>query len=261
MKHSLLILAAAAAFCVPSFAQQNIRVRNLSTSTNVLNVEQLRSTEQPVQINRFLFAGYNTLCLPMTLSADQLQAAAKDVRVERLAAIGQEGSTLNLYFVDCTAVGIQAGVPYLIFSPTMQNLRARTIDADGIGTQLVPVTMSDQLGNRVTFSSSWQSTQGDGRYGIPAKQDVEVLESVLLRTDGEKTFLPTRCGVTWEAQSLTATDIVIQHAPSLAALPTGIREQLTESRQSSNTYDLSGRKVTNAKRGIVIVDGEKVAVK
>lgn len=260
MKKTLLSLVAAATLAVPAFAQP-ARVRQLSTTAQTLNVEQLQTAEQTVQLNRFLFAGYNTLCLPMTLSAQQLQEAARDLRVERLAAMAQEGSTLNLYFVDCTADGIQAGVPYLVYSPTTQNFRARTSDVMGISTSLRPVTLTDQLGNRVSFSSSWQSLQGDGRYGIPAQQNVDVLESVLVRTTGEKTFLPTRCGFTWEEQANGATDLVIQHAGSLAALPTGIREQLTDNRQGGAAYDLGGRKVNGATRGIIVVDGNKVAVK
>ena len=108
MKHFTLALVAAAAFCSQAFAQN--RVKNLYTSSETLNVSMLNN-EQPVQINRTLFAGYNTICLPMSLTAAQLQAAAKDVQVERLISIGQEGSTLNLYFLDCTSEGIEAGVP------------------------------------------------------------------------------------------------------------------------------------------------------
>ena len=100
MKHFTLALVAVAAFCSQAFAQN--RVKNLYTSGTTLNVSLLSNDEQPVQINRTLFAGYNSICLPMSLSAEQLQAAAKGVQIERLISIGQEGSTLNLYFMDCT---------------------------------------------------------------------------------------------------------------------------------------------------------------
>ena len=119
MKKLMFTLMAAAMTLVPAIAQN--RVKYLSTTTETLNVSELQVADQTVQISRYLFAGYNTICLPMTLSAEQLQAAAKDVRVERLAAIKQEGSTLNLYFVDCTDEGIQAGLPYLIYSPKIVN--------------------------------------------------------------------------------------------------------------------------------------------
>ena len=257
MKKLMLSLLAAATLCVPALAQN--RVKYLSTSTESLNVSELQVADQSVQISRFLFPGYNTLCLPMTLSADQLQAAAKDVRVERLAAMRQDGSTLCLYFVDCTSDGIQAGMPYLIYSPKMQNLTARSADAMGVGTDLRAVSLSDNAGNRVVFTSSWQSVAGDARrYGIPAKQDVEMLESVLFPTSAEKTFLPTRCGVVWDQQNATAQDIVIRHASADEA--TAINAIAAENK-AAEVYDLAGRRVTTAQRGVYVVDGKKKAVK
>ena len=255
----LIVTLMAIAICVPSMAQN--RVKYLSTTTEKLNVSELTVANQTVQISRFLFAGYNTICLPMTLSAEQLQAAAKDVRVERLAAIRQEGSTLNLYFVDCTSEGIEAGVPYLIFSPKMQSLRARSADALDVNSELQTIRLSDGLGNRISFSSSYESMKGEAkRYGIPAKQDVEVLESVLMATDSEKTFLPTRCGITWDQQAATATELKVKHAASVEEV-TAINA-VNGAKGVSAVYDLAGRRVNDTtKKGIYVVDGKKTAVK
>ena len=117
MKKLLLALAIAATFCASAFAQNN-RVVNLSTNSDNLNVMRMQNSEQTVSLNRYLFAGYNTLCLPVSMSAQQIDVAAPGLKVERLAGIGMEGSTLCLYFIDCTDEGIEAGYPYLIFSPT-----------------------------------------------------------------------------------------------------------------------------------------------
>ena len=116
MKHLVLTLIAATALCVPASAQN--RVKNLSTNGEKLDVKELQVEGQKVTVTRYLFAGYNTLCLPMSMTADQMAVAAKDLKVERLAAIKQEGTVLNLYFVDCTREGIEAGKPYLVYSPT-----------------------------------------------------------------------------------------------------------------------------------------------
>ena len=188
MKQIVLTMLAFAMTCSAT-AQ---KVRNLYTETQTLKVEQVQDTDMPIQVNRYLFAGYNTLCLPMTLSAEQLAATAKDVRVERLAAIRQEGSTLQLLFVDCTNEGIEAGMPYLIFSPTKQYLRAKNTEANGVDTDIKTIRMDDGKGNQVSFASSWNKRQKNGLYGIPAKQNVEILESVLVRTTEELSFLPTR---------------------------------------------------------------------
>jgi hypothetical protein len=268
MKHFTLLLMAAATICTSAIAQP--RPKYVYTSTTTLNVEALQNQTQPVVLNRTLFAGYNTICLPMSLSAEQLQAAAKDVQVERLEVIRQEGNTLNMYFLDCTNEGIEAGVPYLIFSPTFQTLHANTTQASGFSTELKSVSKSDGAGNTVTFGSSWETLKVEGRYGIPAQQDTYILESILIRTEGDKAFLPTRCGFTWDQQTSDATELEIKHVTSLDDIETSI-EKLQATNATVDVYNAQGTLVlshTNinaAKKslpqGIYVVKGQKFAVK
>jgi hypothetical protein len=267
MKHFTLLLVVLAAMCTQSMAQN--RVKNIYADANSLKVELLQNTEQTVQLNRYLYAGYNTICVPMSMNAEQLAAAANDVRVERFAGIGQEGTTLCLYFVDCTNEGIEAGYPYLIYSPKSQYFRAKNTEALEINTQLRNLTMTDNAGNQVTFGSSWQSMLKDGRYGIPAQQNVTPLESVLVRTEADKTFLPTRCGFTWDKQ-VNATDLQIKHVSSMAEV-TSIRTLGKKANNVTNVYDLKGNLVKKQVKkgdalnslptGIYVIDGEKVTVK
>lgn len=267
MKHFTLLLMAAATLCTNAFGQT--RSKNIYTSSTTLNLEVLQNQAQPVTLNRTLFAGYNTICLPMNLSGEQLKAAANDVQIERLAAIRQEGSTLSMYFLDCTNEGITAGVPYLIFSPTMQTLHANTLEASGVSTELRNVTLSDNAGNTVTFGSAWETLKVDGRYGIPAQQDAYLLESVLVRTEGDKAFLPTRCGFTWDEQANTATALEIKHVTSLDDMATSI-EKLEASGTVVDIYNTQGTLVGQTSieaarqtlpQGIYVVKGHKFAVK
>lgn len=265
MKHLCLTLVAAATLCQPLSAQN--KVRYVSTNAPSLPVEQI--AEGTAQISRILFAGYNSICLPTTLDAEQLQTAAPGAQVERLAAIRQEGSVLCMYFLDCTDEGIEAGQPYLIYSPKLQTMRVSTANANGVSTRLQPVTLTDNDGNRIRFGSSWQSVSGNGRYGIPAQQDTDILQSILVSTTAEKTFLPTRCGFDWEAQSPTATTLEIRHVASLAGIETSISE-LRASDATVDVYDLSGRHAAQGRfsslnqqlaPGIYVVNGVKVAIK
>ena len=237
-RFSLLLLALTALFTTAS--AQKVRTKYLSTSSQTLNVSELLKADQTVQISRILLAGYNSICLPMTLSAEQLQEAAPDVRVERFTGMRQEADELQLFFVDCTSEGIEAGVPYLIYSPKTQYLRANSTNTDGVSTQLRDVTMTDAAGNRIVFGSRWEAVQSIGRYGIPAKQDTEVLESILTRTDGEQTFLPTRCGFDWEAQAPTATKLQIKH---VATADADRIAALKASNDIVDIYDTSGQLV------------------
>lgn len=253
MKKTLLALTIAALACSLGASAQN-RVKNVYTESKTLKVEQVANLDQPVQLNRYLFAGYNTLCLPMTVSGEQL--ATYNVRAERLAAIRQEGSTLCLYFVECTNEGLEAGMPYLIFSPTKQYLRLKNTDAMRSSQELKTVRMSDGQGNQVAFSSSWELKQKEGLYGIPAKQNVEILESVLMRTTKDQSFLPTRCGFNWEQQANGAETLEIRHATQ--AEVTAISEKLnSDGFATSPAYDLNGRQVTT-QRGIIIQNGKKI---
>lgn len=257
MKQIVLTMMALAMTCT---ATSQTKVRNLYTESQTLKVEQVQSTDNPVQVNRYLFAGYNTLCLPMTLSAEQLAATAKDIRVERLAAIRQEGSTLQLLFVDCTNEGIEAGMPYLIFSPTKQYLRAKNTEANGVDTEIKTIRLDDGQGNQVSFASSWNKRQKNGLYGIPAKQNVEILESVLVRTTEELAFLPTRCGFSWEQQAPTAENLEIIHT-NQAAL-TGIKDAKRETTSNGRYYDLNGRSTQSpSQKGVYIHDGKQVIIK
>lgn len=255
MKH-LFITIIASALCLTSSAQ----VKYVSTSTQRLNVEQLQDQTTASQVSRYFFAGYNTLCLPMSMSAGQLSEAAPGLTVERLVAIRQEGSVLNLYFADCTESGIEAGMPYLVYSPKSQSLRFLNTEAVSLSSELRAVCLSDGQGNRVTFSSSWEAMAKEGRYGIPAQQNVTPLESVLVRTDGDKTFLPTRCGFSWDSQSATATDLQIKHVSMGEA--TAIAGVTASKPAAGEAYDLNGRKVSGQmKRGVYVVDGGKRLVK
>ena len=255
MKQIVLTMMALAMTCAQTATAQT-RVKNLYTETQTLKVEQVQNMDTPIQVNRYLFAGYNTLCLPMTLSAEQFAAAAKDVRIERLAAIRQVGTTLQLCFVDCTNDGIEAGVPYLIFSPTRQYLRAKNTEAYAIGTELKTIRMEDGKGNQVSFASSWDKRQKNGIYGIPAKQDKEILDCILVRTTEELAFLPTRCGFSWEMQAADAKNIEIVHMN--ASDITAIGKQLKVENNNETIYDLNGRRVNAPAKGLYIQGGKKI---
>ena len=259
MKQIVLAMMAAALFSVQTATAQK-RVKNLYAEKQTLKVEQILDTETPVQVNRYLYAGYNTLCLPMTLDPEQLAATAKDIRVERLEAIRQEGTTLQLLFVDCTSEGIQAGVPYLIFSPTHQYLKVKNTDANVINIQIHAIRMDDGQGNRVTFSSSWNKRENDGLYGIPAQQNVEILESVLIRTTEKQSFLPTRCGFSWEHQAPAAEKLEIVHTNRAGIA--GIKDVKQNATNDNRYYDLGGRTTNKpSQKGIYIHGGKRVVVK
>ena len=253
MKQFVLVMMMATAVCTTALAQN--KVKNVYASSEKLNIEMLQNSDQTVQLNRYFFAGYNTLCLPMSVSAEQLG----DVKVERFAGIQQEGDVLNLYFVECTNDGIQAGVPYLVYSPKSQYMRIKNTDAMMIDNQLTAIHMNDGKGNMVTFGSSWEVSDKEGRYGIPAQQKVTPLEAVLIKTTAEQKFLPTRCGFTWDMQNATAKELRIVHLAESEV--TAIKNVTMMKNADDNIYDLNGRKVSQNSKGLLIQNGKKTVVK
>lgn len=253
MKQFVLVMMMATAVCTTALAQN--KVKNVYASSEKLNIEMLQNSDQTIQLNRYFFAGYNTLCLPMSVSAEQLG----DVKVERFAGIRQEGDVLNLYFVECTNDGIQAGVPYLVYSPKSQYLRIKNTDAMMIDNQLTAIHMNDGKGNMVTFGSSWEVSDKEGRYGIPAQQKVTPLEAVLIKTTAEQKFLPTRCGFTWDMQNATAKELRIVHLAESEV--TAIKNVTMMKNADDNIYDLNGRKVSQNSKGLLIQNGKKTVVK
>ena len=252
MKKLLLTLVVATAVSTTAFAQN--RVKNVYASASKLDVEMLQSN-QPIQLNRYFFAGYNTLCLPMSVSAEQLG----DIKVERFAGIQQEGNIVKLLFVECTNEGIQAGVPYLIYSPKSQYLRIKNSDAIAIDSQLKAVCMSDNKGNVVTFGSGWETIGKEGRYGIPAKQDVTPLEAVLMKTTTEQKFLPTRCGFIWNKQNSSAEELNIVHLAQSDV--TAIQSVNIQKADDGIYYNLQGQKMSKDAKGLRIQNGKKTIVK
>ena len=119
--------------------------------------------------------------------------------------------------------------------------------------------MMDGKGNVVTFGSSWELSDKAGRYGIPAQQKVTPLEAVLIKTTAEQKFLPTRCGFTWDMQNGTAKELRIVHLA--ASEVTTIKSVTMMKNSDENLYDLSGRKVSQNSKGLLIQNGKKTVVK
>lgn len=228
----------------------------LSTSST-MNFAKVTEATTNVYLNRVLYAGYNTICLPFSVSAEDLQTlVGEGVMLEKLAKV--EGSTLT--FLDVTSDGIEAGMPYLIFSPKQQTVRFQT-DKMTLVTEAQVLTIGG-----ASMSGKYAPTQEAGLYGIPAQQDTDILQSILIRTEADKTFLPTRCGF-----KVSNPDVapVIAHVTSLnEATPLS---KLMADNAKVNVYTIGGAAVKKNIRindamnsltpGVYVVNGQKMIVK
>ncbi len=276
MKHFTfpLLLAAALAISVPASAsKKNNKKLYISTYSATIQVPETVETALDITLFRSLYAGYNSICLPFDLTADEVKNSFGDVRLEQLTGCKQNGNALELYFADCTEQGLKAGMPYLIYSPVKKSVWVKQNGVRSATNTPVPVTINEAGGNRVTFCGVFEKVQPVGQYGIPASQALEgEVKSILVRTDGSKFFLPTRCGLEWESQANGATELLIKHVATADALGnvTGI-STLTAQNAPVDVYSLNGVLVKRQIRiseisrtldkGIYVINGEKFLVK
>lgn len=250
---TLAALVLAAGFSTMVSAQ-NV---TLSTSSKI-DFTRVKDNTATVRMNRVLYAGYNTICLPFSVSASDLQkAVGEGVMLEKL--VKAEAGVLT--FIDVTADGIEAGMPYLIYSPTKKVASFITGDLN-----LVEKPKTITVGG-ATMSGRFEPTQEMNLFGIPALQDDEILQSILVRTEGDKTFLPTRCGISYPAATETP---IIMHVTDMDGATTAIAAL-----QANNTrvdiYNTNGTLVKKSvgmndamntlSRGIYVVNGLKFVVK
>lgn len=229
---------------------------SLST-TSKIDFNKVTEKTKTIQMSRIFYAGYNTICLPFSVSAEDLQnLVGEGVMLEKLA----KAENNELTFLDVTSEGIEAGMPYLIYAPARKTVTFRTNDM-----QLVTTPTTITVGN-ATMSGKYEPTTASGLYGIPAQQNTDILQSVLVRTEGDKTFLPTRCGITYNNASEIPT---IKHVTSLNSETAISRLQATNAKV--DIYTVSGTLVKKGinmndamntlSRGIYVVNGQKFMVK
>lgn len=250
---ALALLMGASANCMAQ--SKNVY---LSTSTK-MDFTKVTTQTSSVYLNRILFAGYNTICLPFSVSAADVQSlVGEGVMLEKLVKVEND----KLTFLDVTDQGIEAGVPYLIYSPKEQTVKFQTNDLN-LCVQPTALTVGG-----VTMTGKYEPTKEVDLFGIPAQQETDLLQSILIRTVADKTFLPTRCAII--APQCTEGVPTIVHVTSLNNDATAI-EVLKANNAKVSVYGVNGTLVQKNVRindamntlapGIYVVNGQKFMVK
>lgn len=249
---TLATLVLAAGFSTLANAQSV----TLSTTSKV-DFSKVKETTATVRMSRVFYAGYNTICLPFSVSAADMQkAVGEGVMLEKL--VKEENGVLT--FLDVTENGIEAGMPYLIYAPTTKVAVFSTSDKSFVTE---PKTI---YAGEAAMAGKFEPTQEMNLFGIPAQQDTDILQSVLVRTEGDKTFLPTRCGIHYAG----AQTPVIMHVSSMEGETTAI-SVLQANNTKVDIYTPGGALVkknigmndamNSLKSGVYVVNGLKFMVK
>lgn len=253
MKKINRTLAAIALMAVVSSA--SAQTTTFST-TSKIDFSRVTEKTQTIRMSRQFYAGYNTICLPFSVASDDMKALMGDgVILERLVQ-AEEGV---LTFLDVTDEGIDAGMPYLIFSPKKQYITFTTQQ-----TNLVSEPKNVNVGMAM-MSGKYEPTQDWNTFGIPAQQNTEVLDAILVRTAGDKTFYPTRCGINYSGSDVP----VIKHVREFDE--TTAINALKTANVKVDIYNAAGSLVKRnvgmadaartLKSGVYVVNGMKFMVK
>lgn len=255
----ILLIAAVTLSSMTAAAQSLV----LSTIKGT-DLTKYENTTKSVVVNRQMFNGWNTISLPFSMTAEELNNTfGSDCRLEAFVGAESEGTALTLNFQDCKAQGLQANVPYLLYY-TGETRTVRIAKNDALienGTPAVSF-VAQGSGERVTFCGAKTHTQADGLYGILVRDNQEAaFTPVGSNTTG---FYATRCYI--EVSSGTSALINTNHL--VAGEATSIQSIAQKAGNARfDVYSVSGTKVASKlsaadlqslQPGIYVINGKKV---
>ena len=208
------------------------------------NVTQSAGTYN-VTINRTFAQGWNTLCLPFSITPAEIGAKA----AQEFSSVS-EGKTLNFAAVS----QMQANVPYLVF---FEN--ATTSPFYYCGATQTP-SAQDVTHSGITFNGNFTADKDmQGFYGVATGTDGH--QRILLGSAGAT--LPAMAAFFRSTQSLANMSLRMEgeNMTDIEAI------QTTENEAQTDVYTLQGTRIQPATKGarlpkgIYIINGKKVIVK
>lgn len=255
------IIAVMALASLAASAQQTL---NLSTYAGT-DITALDGQTRNITVNRYVFNGWNTICLPFSLSANEVEEAfGSDCRLETLVGVENVGAQVKLNFQDCKKAGIEANRPYILHYTGESKSIKISASNKTIKSSKASVSFSDNEGVTVTFAAAKLKTQPEGLYGILAKDNQEAAFVSVgdLVTNG---FYATRCYI--QLSNGTSTLLTSNH---IAEGDITSVKAVMGTNERADVYNISGVKVaSNASvreinslcKGVYVVKGKKIAVK
>ncbi len=242
-----LFLVATLALCsVAVNAQKNVYISTTSGTDVSMYVGQTVN----VTIYRQVFNGWNTICLPFSMTSEEIDASfGAGCKLETLTDVIYDNQNVTLNFSDVKNKGIEAGKPYLLYYPGENKSFTIRLKEKEIVSECIPVVVDG-----VTFVGTKTHFDGAGQYGILARDNKEA-SFVAVDTKGTNGFYASRCYINAPAGSPLALNTTHNNGA------TNIKVVENKTVASSEIYNLAGQKVISAKKGINIINGKKTLVK
>ena len=217
---------------------------------NKQDLTKYDNQQKNISMSRYMFNGWNTLCIPFSMTEDQInEAFGSDCRVETLIAAEEDANGVTVYFSDVKANGIEANKPYLIYYTGESKYKSVKLDDVTINaTGAEALVCNTNKGSEVALIGTYSHIDGLDSYGILAKDNSDT--KFVPVTTGLNGFYPTRCFLTVNG----GNDVNVSF---MHGAPTRISNVVAEGQQSSDVYNLKGMKVSEYYKGLVIKNGKK----
>lgn len=256
----LFIIAALAACTMGLQAQTRLYL----STYNGTNLERYDGKVCNVTVNRYMFTGWNTIALPFDMSEQELNDVfGADCRLERLVSVEDITGGIVMNFINCKAGGLEANTPYMLYY-TGEAANVKIEKEASVTNAQAALTFTSQSGEQLTMEGVRTHTDGDGLYGVLARDNSEV-KFVAVGEEHTSGFYATRCYV--RVASGTAKTLVARHlgygdVTSINAIAS--QDELVD------VYNMAGAKVASQvpaaqvnslRPAIYIVKGQKILVR
>ena len=249
----LLIAVGCFAFCTAMSAQTKSLYLSSVQGTNVAQYDgQIRN----VTLYRSVYNGWNTLCVPFDMTAEELdEAFGSGCKLETLSEVTRNGNQIDLYFADVKSDGVRANTPYLLHYTGDSKSVKMVANSTTIEYAEEPARNFVTDNATIKFAGAPDHIKANGQYGIYVKDNAEAAFSqVQPSTSG---FYATRCYITVDG---VENPVFVSHH--------GIDKDVTAIRSLKNVgktdevYNLNGTRQNGLQKGVnLTADGKKMMVK
>ena len=210
-----------------------------------------RTYYETVTMTRKVVAGYNTVCLPFDLDAEQVAYAfGENAKVYTYSETCDDADNVTINFSTKADNTIQANVPVLIGDATAST-GAKTFSAVMFKsfTGNYPVVSGNNFDFVGTYADITAIAAGDYFIGNGA----------IYRSAGETTIKAFRAYIHEKTGEGQEVKFLVNGEEF--NLPTAISEMNDNATENGTVYNLAGQRVNKAQKGLYIVNGKKVIIK
>ena len=237
--------------------------------TNTVSPKDLAAYDgQTVDLTifRYIYKGWNTICLPVSLTPEQLnEVFGEECRLETLVGVENTGTTSKLNFKDVKPDGLKAKTPYILYSTQESGVRTIKLPEAEITLGDVDLSFEDNTGTKVNFSGATEKQGTEGMYGIIARDNQT---AAFVDASQVANIYASRCYIKLDEGRNTTQLLESNHLPYDM---TGVESVVAgDADVAVDVYNVSGIRIAagvapadlnKLPKGVYVIKGQKIWVK